>query len=265
MISSLICAESGLSWLPVKMSLDMITHQFEMESSSLIRKGLWCWLCVRDQTFFVGFCLVTCRWGRRTRNRKTSKVTQKQLKNHFSGTKAKWLKDDSNFDSFPEKSHFRNLLSVAFPGPWVVNFESSKMPNGVSQFLPSLPNILGLRNKEQSLLFFGGGSLFLPTYQRSKGQGAWWVVLPSEWITEMPRKVRPKFRPILRTIFCPVIKVCRHNFALGNVRRNVSVSKKHLEQPHLGTAEGSRISHLGRRVSFRYSSDMLGLEGPSQC
>ena len=38
------------------------------------------------------------------------------------------------------------------------------------------------------------------------------------------RKFRPKFRPIfrptLRPGFRPVKKICRRNFALGNVRRN---------------------------------------------
>ena len=38
-------------------------------------------------------------------------------------------------------------------------------------------------------------------------------------------KFRPKFRPILRPIlrpeFRPVMKICRRNFALGNVRRKL--------------------------------------------
>ena len=56
------------------------------------------------------------------------------------------------------------------------------------------------------------------------GEIFWWVVLHSQWSTKMPRKFRPKFRPIFCPILCPefrpVIKICRHNFALGNVRRN---------------------------------------------
>ena len=56
------------------------------------------------------------------------------------------------------------------------------------------------------------------------GEKFWWVVLHSTWSTKMPRKFRPKFRPIFRPIlrpeFRPVVKICRRNFALGNVRRN---------------------------------------------
>ena len=57
------------------------------------------------------------------------------------------------------------------------------------------------------------------------GEKFWWVVLHSTWSTKMPRKFRPKFRPIfaptLRPEFRPVIKICRRNFALGNVRHNL--------------------------------------------
>ena len=53
------------------------------------------------------------------------------------------------------------------------------------------------------------------------GEKFWWVVLHSPRSTKMPRKFRPKFRPILRPEFRPVIKICRRNFALGNVRRNL--------------------------------------------
>ena len=48
-------------------------------------------------------------------------------------------------------------------------------------------------------------------------------LLHSTWGTKMPRKIRPNFRPILRPKFRLVIKICRHNFALGNVRRHVSL------------------------------------------
>ena len=52
------------------------------------------------------------------------------------------------------------------------------------------------------------------------------VILHSQWSTKMPRKFRPKFRPIFRPTLhpeCrPLIKICRHNFALGNVRRLIS-------------------------------------------
>ena len=55
------------------------------------------------------------------------------------------------------------------------------------------------------------------------GEKFWWVVLHSQWSTKLPRNFRPKFhpifRPILRPEFRPVIKMCSHNFALGNVRR----------------------------------------------
>ena len=57
------------------------------------------------------------------------------------------------------------------------------------------------------------------------GEKFWWVVLHSQWSTKMPRKLRPKFRPIFRPILRPgshpVIKICRHNFALGNVSRKI--------------------------------------------
>ena len=84
---------------------------------------------------------VICRWGYRTRNRKLIKATQKWLNNYFSGPRGKWLKNDSKFDSFPEKSHFGVTFGVTFPGPWKVTFESPKChfwvrdlwPNGVSQ------------------------------------------------------------------------------------------------------------------------------------
>ena len=54
-------------------------------------------------------------------------MTQKWLKNDFSGPRGKWLKNDSNFDSFPEKSHSWSHFWVTFPGPWNVIFESPKM------------------------------------------------------------------------------------------------------------------------------------------
>ena len=45
----------------------------------------------------------------------------------------------------------------------------------------------------------------------------------------MPRNFRPKFRPVLRPALCPefrpVKKICRRDFALGNVRRNLSVKR----------------------------------------
>ena len=57
------------------------------------------------------------------------------------------------------------------------------------------------------------------------GEKFWWVVLHSQWSTKLPSKFRPKFRPIFRPILRPefrrVIKICRHNFALGNVRRKM--------------------------------------------
>ena len=75
-------------------------------------------------------CVVICRWGYRTRNRKTIKVTQKWLKNY--STAEKWLKFWPFFPLkfwpfFPEKSHFCSHFWVTFPGPWKVIFESPKM------------------------------------------------------------------------------------------------------------------------------------------
>ena len=54
--------------------------------------------------------LVICRWGDRTGNRKTTKVTRKWLKNDFSGPKGKWLKNAQNPRT--EKSCFSNRALV---------------------------------------------------------------------------------------------------------------------------------------------------------
>ena len=67
----------------------------------------------------------------------------------------------------------------------------------------------------------------------------WWVTLLSTSSTAMARKFRPKFRPILRQDLCPSHKICRRNFALGNVRRNdeywIRISRIELATPILNS------------------------------
>ena len=82
------------------------------------------------------------------------------------------------------------------------------------------------------------------------GEKFWWVVLHSEWSTKMSRKFRPKFRPIFRPILRPVKKICRHNFALGNVRRKVCNFSKALQSHPLGTEKKHDSQRRDRILRF---------------
>ena len=114
--------------------------------------------------------------------------------------------------------------------------------------IPCKCNFRGVGSKTSAQAFFGTRSFGHPKPQKlaemkfwdfshgsrdktwsEKLGGLWGEILvgcSAQWMKhENAQKCCPKFRPIFRPIFRPVIKICRQNFALGNVRCKVSGPK----------------------------------------
>ena len=70
------------------------------------------------------------------------------------------------------------------------------------------------------------------------GEKFWWVVLCTHVTRKCPQKFVHNFAQFFTQTSTRVIKACRHNFALGNVRRNESSPKNERTEPEpeTGTA-----------------------------